>query len=115
MGQPNVSMLRLILLVALASLCSAGGGGVKEKMMKKYAHYKIMEGCFGAAEIKKYKVMMVQWEILTSKKSLTKSGVPPFKWVPTLHPVASTTNSSLCYRMADTNVMLVMPLICSNI
>jgi len=53
-------MLRLILLVALASLCSAGGGGYKEAMMKKYAHYKIMEGCFGAAEVKKYKVMMME-------------------------------------------------------
>jgi len=61
MGQvhPISSMFRLILLVALASLCSAGGGGYKEAMMKKYAHHKIMEDCFGKEEVKKYYVMMM--------------------------------------------------------
>merc|ERR1711872_105139 len=57
--QLNISMFRLILLVALASLCSAGGGGYKEAMMKKYAHHKIMEDCFGKEEVKKYYVMMM--------------------------------------------------------
>jgi len=51
-------MLRLIVLVALASLCSAAGGldGKRGKIMKKYAHHKIMEGCFGKELIKKYYV-----------------------------------------------------------
>jgi len=53
-------MLRLILLVALASLCSAGGGGYKEAMMKKYAHHKIMEDCFGKDLMKKYYVSMME-------------------------------------------------------
>jgi len=53
-------MLRLIVLVALASLCSAGGGGYKEAMMKKYAHHKIMEGCFGNDEIMKFKKMAME-------------------------------------------------------
>ncbi|CAL4063411.1 unnamed protein product [Meganyctiphanes norvegica] len=55
---PNISMIRLLVLVALASLCSAGGGGYKGAMMKKYAHYKVMEGCFGREEMMKYKNMM---------------------------------------------------------
>merc|ERR1712042_222019 len=58
--QPNISMLRLILLVALASLCSAGGGGYKEAMYKKYAHHKIMEDCFGKDMMKKFITEMME-------------------------------------------------------
>jgi len=62
MGQvhPISSMFRLILLVALASLCSAGGGGYKEAMMKKYAHHKIMEDCFGKDMMKKFITEMME-------------------------------------------------------
>merc|ERR1712126_27749 len=52
-------MLRLLVLVALASLCSAGGG-YKEGLMKKYAHYKIQESCFGRDEVMKYKKMFME-------------------------------------------------------
>jgi len=60
-------MLRLILLVALASLCSAGGGGYKQAMMKKYAHHKIMEDCFGRDIMKKFITEMME----ASKKCST--------------------------------------------
>jgi len=52
-------MLRLVLLVALAGLCSAGGG-YKEGMMKKYAHYKIQESCFGREMVMGYKKQMME-------------------------------------------------------
>merc|ERR1712168_388509 len=59
--QTNISMLRLIVLVALASLCSAGNlDGKRGAMMKKYAHHKIMESCFGRDLIKKYYVEMME-------------------------------------------------------
>jgi len=54
-------MLRLIVLVALASLCSAGGmEGKRGEYMKKYAHHKIMESCFGRDLIKKFYVQMME-------------------------------------------------------
>jgi len=54
-------MLRLVCLVALAALCSAGGlGGYKEAVMKEYAHYKIQEGCFGKEMVMEYKMQMMK-------------------------------------------------------
>jgi len=54
-------MLRLVCLVGLAALCSAGGlGGYKESMVKEYAHYKIQESCFGKEMVMKYKMEMMK-------------------------------------------------------
>merc|ERR1711887_413068 len=59
--QTNISMLRLLVLVALVGLSSAGGmDGKKGEFMKKYAHHKIMESCFGRDLIKKYYVSMME-------------------------------------------------------
>merc|ERR1712180_548793 len=59
--QSDISMLRLVCLVALAALCSAGGlGGYKEAVMKEYAHYKIQEGCFGKEMVMEYKMQMMK-------------------------------------------------------
>jgi len=58
---PNISMLRLVVLVGFAALCSAGGlGGYKEAVMKEYAHYKIQEGCFGKEMVMEYKMQMMK-------------------------------------------------------
>jgi len=58
---PGHSMLRLVCLMALAALCSAGGlGGYKEAVMKEYAHYKMQEGCFGKENVKMYKMKMMK-------------------------------------------------------
>merc|ERR1719347_405912 len=120
-------MLRLIVLVALASLCSAGNlDGKRGEMMKKYAHHKIMESCFGRDLIKKYYVSMMEASkkcgvmdpnevqvILTLKKLLMRSELLPFKWVPILL-TTSTTDLSLCCRVAVTGVRYKTPVNCSS-
>merc|ERR1711955_25990 len=59
--QSDISMLRLVCLVGLAALCSAGGlGGYKESVMKQYAHYKIQESCFGKEMVMQYKMDMMK-------------------------------------------------------
>jgi len=56
-------------LVAFVGLCSAGGlGGYKESMMKEYAHYKTMEGCFGKQQVMEYKKEMME----ASKKCMVE-------------------------------------------
>jgi len=72
--QSDFSMLRLVCLVGLAALCSAGGlGGYKESMMKEYAHYKIQESCFGKEMVMQYKMDMMK----ASKKCSVPGGADP--------------------------------------
>merc|ERR1712142_208961 len=61
--QPNISMLRVAVIVSLVALCAAHGG-----MKKKYAHMKIYESCMGEEYIQGFYQQMKD----SSKKCSTQ-------------------------------------------